>query len=168
MSGVSWLGVLSMARPPLRVGDEPAPAAAEPAGARLGELLLELGEARRTPWSIAVASAPLGSLAPPGAIISQNSVWLAWPPPLFRTGVRIASGSVSMLASSSSMRLLLEVGVRLERRVQVVDVGAVVLVVMDPHRLLVDVRLQGVVVVGQGGKGERHDRLLNWKLQCSE
>ena len=57
-------------------------------------------------------------------------------------------------------RLLLQIGVRLERRVQVRDVCAVMLVMMDPHRLLVDVRLQGGVVVGQGGKGERHDRLL--------
>ena len=34
------------------------------------------------------------------------------------------------------------------------------LVVVDPHRLLVDVRLQSGVVVWQGGKRERHDRLL--------
>jgi hypothetical protein len=27
---------------------------------------------------------------------------------------------------------------------------------MDPHRLLVDVRLQSVVVVREGGKGECH------------
>jgi hypothetical protein len=32
----------------------------------------------------------------------------------------------------------------LERGVRLVDVGLVMLVVVDPHRLLVDVRLQGV------------------------
>ena len=48
----------------------------------------------------------------------------------------------------------------LECRVQVVDVGGVVLVVVSPHRLLVDGRLEGLVVVRQGGKGECHDRLL--------
>jgi hypothetical protein len=53
-------------------------------------------------------------------------------------------------------RLLLQIRMRLQRRVEVVDVGCVVLVVVDPHRLLVDVRLQGVVVVRQGGKGEGH------------
>jgi hypothetical protein len=35
--------------------------------------------------------------------------------------------------------------------------------VVDPHRLLVDVRLQCIVGVWQGRKGERHDRLLNWE-----
>ena len=39
----------------------------------------------------------------------------------------------------------------LERGVQVVDVRRVMLVVMDPHRLLVDVRLQRVVVIRQRG-----------------
>ena len=39
-----------------------------------------------------------------------------------------------------------------ERLVQVVDVGLVVLVVVDAHRLLVDRRLERVVVVGKRGK----------------
>jgi hypothetical protein len=52
--------------------------------------------------------------------------------------------------------------------VEIGDVGSVMLVVMDPHRLLVDVRLQGLVVIRKGRKGERHDRLLMWKLQYSE
>ncbi len=37
----------------------------------------------------------------------------------------------------------------LQRGVEVVDVSRVVLIVMDPHRLLVDVGLQRVVIVGQ-------------------
>ena len=44
----------------------------------------------------------------------------------------------------------------LEGAVDAVDVGLVVLVVMDPHRLLVDVRLQRRVVVGQRRNGVRH------------
>ena len=44
----------------------------------------------------------------------------------------------------------------LERAVDAVDVGLVVLVVMDPHRLLVDVRLECRVVVGQRRNGVRH------------
>ena len=34
-------------------------------------------------------------LAPPGLMISQKSVWLAWPPPLLRTAVRMLSGTLS-------------------------------------------------------------------------
>jgi hypothetical protein len=44
----------------------------------------------------------------------------------------------------------------LERGVQVGDVRRVVLVVVDPHRLLVDVRLQCAVVVGERGNFVRH------------
>ena len=38
-----------------------------------------------------------------------------------------------------------------QRLVRVVDVGLVVLVVVEPHGLLVDVRLEGGVVVREGG-----------------
>jgi hypothetical protein len=48
----------------------------------------------------------------------------------------------------------------LEGGVQVGDVGGVVLVVVDPHRLLVDVRLQRVVFIGQRRQREGHDVLL--------
>ena len=82
-------------------------------------------------------------------MISQNIVWLAWPPPLLRTAVRMSSGTVLMPLSRSSTLLLLQVGVLLERGVQVVDVGRVMLVVVDLHRLFVDVRLERVVVVRQ-------------------
>ena len=47
------------------------------------------------------------------------------------------------------MALALQVGVALEGGVEVVDVSVVVLVVVDPHRLRVDVRLQRVIGVGQ-------------------
>ena len=44
----------------------------------------------------------------------------------------------------------------LERRIQIGDISLVVFAVMDPHRGLVDVWLQGVVVEWQGSKGEGH------------
>ncbi|RYF79421.1 MAG: hypothetical protein EOO29_17275, partial [Comamonadaceae bacterium] len=37
-----------------------------------------------------------------GAITVQNSEWLAWPPPLLRTGARSASGSSCTPAISAS------------------------------------------------------------------
>jgi len=45
--------------------------------------------------------------------------------------------------------LLRQIRRAFQRLVQVGDVGAVMLVVMDPHRLFVDMRLQGVVGIGQ-------------------
>ena len=53
-----------------------------------------------------------------------------------------------------------QLGRLLERRVQVGDVGRVMLAVMDPHRLLVDVRLQRVVVVWEGRDFVGHSLLL--------
>jgi hypothetical protein len=59
---------------------------------------------------------------------------------------------------------LLDVLVRplgpLQRRIRLVDVGLVVLVVMHLHRRLVDVRLEGVVVVGKIGNAVGHGYLL--------
>ncbi len=54
---------------------------------------------------IASAIAPVG--APPafGPMICQNIEWLRCPPPLLRTAVRIASGTVLMPFTSSSMLL---------------------------------------------------------------
>jgi hypothetical protein len=48
-----------------------------------------------------------------------------------------------------------------ERGVRVVDVGLVVQVVMDPHRLRVDVGLERVVCVGKVRKFEWHAVLLS-------
>ena len=36
-------------------------------------------------------------------MISQNSVWFAWPPPLLRTAVRLSSGMISRFARTDSM-----------------------------------------------------------------
>src|SRR5262249_23031276 len=53
-----------------------------------------------------------------------------------------------------------QLGMLLQRRVGVVDIGLVVLGVMDLHRTSVDVRLQRVVRVWQRRQFERHGRLL--------
>ena len=56
----------------------------------------------------------------------------------------------------------------LERGVDLVHVGLVVLVVVDPHRLLVDVRLERAVVVGERWDGVRHVRSLLGRLDATE
>ncbi len=100
MIGLSWLGVLSMASELLSATSQPQPLPNRPAQALANCSLNWL----KPPNALvmASASAPEGSLAPPGAIVSQNIVWLACPPPLLRTGVRIASGRLSSPRSSSS------------------------------------------------------------------
>jgi hypothetical protein len=57
-------------------------------------------------------------------------------------------------------RLALQIRSRIDGLVQVVDIGLVVLVVVEGHRLLVDGRLQRVIGVGQRGQGEGHVCLL--------
>src|SRR3977135_499132 len=49
---------------------------------------------------MASASAPVGSPPPPFFMIFQNIEWFQWPPPLFRTAVRIFSGTLSRLESN--------------------------------------------------------------------
>ena len=115
-------------------------------------------------WSvIASAREPLGSPPPSGLMISQKSEWFAWP-----AGV-VANGRLDVLGQDLEVRQhvldrpVLPLGAR-ERLVGVVDVGLVVLVVMEPHRLLVDVRLERVVVVRKRrdlvGHGGSFPRLL--------
>jgi hypothetical protein len=44
-----------------------------------------------------------------------------------------------------------------QRRIEVVDVGPVMFVVVKPHSLFVDMRFQRLVIVRERGKGEGHD-----------
>src|SRR4029077_11636192 len=53
--------------------------------------------------SIAAARSPLGEPPPLGLIVSQNSEWFAWPPPLLRTAVRLSSGTWSRFEISASI-----------------------------------------------------------------
>ena len=105
--------------------------------------------------SIASASSPSGSPPPSGDIDSQNSDVVEWPPPLLRTAPRLSSGTWERFAHHVLDRLVGPVGA-LERGVDLVHVGLVVLVVVHLHRGLVDVRLERVVVVGEGGYLVRH------------
>ena len=83
-------------------------------------------------------------------MICQKKLWLEWPPALLRTGRADVLGQRVEVAEH-----LVHVGVRpfgaLERRIRLVDVGLVVLVVVDAHRLLVDVGLERAVVVRKVG-----------------
>ena len=55
--------------------------------------------------SMAEARSPLGAPPAPGAMFSQNIVWLRWPPPLLRTGPRLSSGMSERFFTTSSIGL---------------------------------------------------------------
>ncbi len=61
-------------------------------------------------------------------------------------------------------RLALQAFVSIHGLVQVVDIGLMMLVVVEGHRLLVDGRFQGVIGVREGRKGEGHWGLLGWRV----
>ncbi len=77
-------------------------------------------------------------------MICQNMEWLAWPPPLLRTAVRIFSGTRFNLGQQLFDGELLQICMSFERLVQICDIGAVVFIVMNFHCLLVNVRLKSV------------------------
>ena len=93
----------------------------------------------------------------------QNIVWFTWPPPLLRTAVRMSSGTVRERADQLLGALALQLRVLLERGVQVVHVGLMMLAVVDLHRLRVDVRLERGEVIGQGWQLMGHCTLLDAK-----
>ena len=64
-------------------------------------------------------------------------------------GRALVVGDLRQVGDDVLDRLVRPVGA-LERGVYLVHVGLVVLVVVDAHRRLVDVRLERVVVVGEG------------------
>ena len=92
-------------------------------------------------------------------MICQKSEWFAWPPALLRTAVRIVLRHDLDLREHALDGAVGPLGA-VERLVRVVDVGLVVLAVVDLHRPRVDVRLQRGVVVRQCGKLEGHPFLL--------
>jgi hypothetical protein len=101
ITGESWFGVDLTARPvPSQTSHvQPEPKRLTPAS---------FTAAFRSPTppkasEIASASSPEGSPPPFGPMISQKSVWLAWPPPLLRTAARLSSGIESMLVSTVSI-----------------------------------------------------------------
>ncbi len=92
MIGESWLGRLaSLRRPSRSVSTMAHPEPNTPAAALLKSALSASNEPKSR--AIAVPASPVGS-PPLPPITCQNMVWLAWPPALLRTTVRIASGRV--------------------------------------------------------------------------
>ena len=87
--------------PPLLLTSQaqPLPKRLVPASANFSLKPAKLPQA----WLMALARAPLGSPPPSGPITDQNRLWLAWPPPLFCTAVRMSAGTWEMSRSSFSM-----------------------------------------------------------------
>ncbi len=73
-------------------------------------------------------------------------------PPLFRTAVRIASGTAARSLIRSSTDFAASSGCVLQRVVHVVDVSLMMLRVMDLHRPRVNVRFQGLYAYGNAGR----------------
>ena len=94
---------------------------------------------------MASAMGPVGSPPPWGFMIFQNMVWLTWPPPLLRTAPRMSSGMALRSRMRSSADLAGEFGMLLDGGVQILHIGAVVHVVMQSHRLLIDDGFECVV-----------------------
>ena len=109
---------------------------------------------------IASAIAPLGAPPPFGPMISQNIVWFAWPPPLLRTGRADVFGHRVDACEQFLDRLRMQLGMLVERGVQVGHVRLVVLAVMNLHRPRVDVRFERVESVGKRWKRMSHRAVL--------
>jgi len=77
-------------------------------------------------------------------MIFQKKEWLAWPPPLLRTTVRISSGSFK-ITDQVLNRFFLQIGFAFDGVIEVSDVSLMMFGVMDFHRLRIDVRLQSIV-----------------------
>src|SRR5690606_18977264 len=128
--------------------DKPRPAAAEAGGCRLGEGFFKRLEAAeglvdggRELTRGLLGAAGLHDLPKERVVVMATPVVADGGADVFRYAVKVLEELLDALLG--------EVGMALQRGVEVVDVSSVVLIVMDPHRLLVDVGLQRVVIVGQ-------------------
>src|ERR1700732_2308490 len=140
---VSWFAVESIASFPSFTSSHAQPDPNRPRPAALNFSLNPANEPKLE--LIAAAKSPFGSPPPPFFINSQNSEWFQWPPPLLRTAARIFSGTLSRVFRMCFQGLV-EIG----------DVGAMMLVVMDFHRSSVNIRFKCVVRVRQGGHCKGH------------
>jgi hypothetical protein len=147
ISGLSWFGVLVISSLPPLSTSQAQPLPKRPMPAALNCSL----NASKLPNAALMASAPRPSARRRrwGAISFQNSEWFQWPPPLLRTAVRMSSGTPPGRERSSRL-FVVQLGVLLERGVQVGHVRLVMLAVMNLHRLRVDVRFERGEVVRQG------------------
>ena len=103
MIGLSWFGELSMLSAPPELISQTQPLPNRPAPAAANCDLKASNEPNAA--SMALATFPVGAPPPFGPITCQNIVWFECPPPLFRTAVRIPSGTLARSAMSSSTLL---------------------------------------------------------------
>ncbi|MNI56116.1 hypothetical protein D3C73_1111040 [compost metagenome] len=91
MIGLSWLGKLYTFNLPALSTARNAQPEPKRVVAAAAKSALNLS---KPPSSAVIASAkaPVGAPPASGPIVSQNREWLACPPPLLRTAVRISSG----------------------------------------------------------------------------
>src|SRR5512132_2826277 len=145
------------------VPDEPAPAAAEPGDAVLGHRLLQRVEAAEGVVDRA-AQVAARLAAAGGAHYRPEERMVRMPTGVVAHGALLVCGKGGQVAQDvldgpvGPLRAL-------EGLVRIVLVRLVVLVVVDPHRLGVDVRLERLVRVGQVGNGVRHRSLLLVRFQ---
>src|SRR3989441_4179040 len=104
INGLSWFGVLTIdSLPPSSISHaQPLPNRPTAAFANSSLNLSKLPNAEL----IALPRAPVGAPPAPGPIHFQNWLWFQWPPPLLRTAVRMASGTLLMPRHNSSTLLL--------------------------------------------------------------
>ena len=90
-----------------------------------------------------------------GAMDSQNKLWSRCPTPLLRTSVRLSPGRASRVADQLIDGTVCPRG-PIECGVEAGDVAAVVLVVVQTHRQLVDRGLRRAVRIRERWQCERH------------
>ena len=94
-------------------------------------------------------------------MIFQNMEWLTWPPPLLRTGPRMSAGTASRLLQQVFRAFASQFRMFLNCTVQLGYISRMVLVMVQMHGLLVNVRLQRVVRVWQ-----RRDLMCRYSSLC--
>src|ERR1035438_6872527 len=102
MIGLSWFGVEVISTPDAVFSSQAQPEPKRPTPAALN-FSLNVPKLPKAP-TMACATLPTG--APPafGPMIFQNMEWLMWPPPLFRTAVRMFSGTMALLIAHADYR----------------------------------------------------------------
>ena len=152
-NGLSWLAVLVTDSVPPSDTSHTQPEPNWPAPVSSNFFLKSSSEPNAD--SMADATSPLGSPPPSGLIHSQNLRVVQMAATLVADGGALVLGDRIEVGDDvvDAAALVLGAG---QRRVQLVHVGLVVLVVVEPHRLLVDVRFEGGIVVGQRGNLKRH------------
>src|SRR5690606_37143094 len=143
----------------ITVDDQPRPARAEPAGGRAGELLLErveateLGVDGRGQLAAGRTAAVRAHHRPEQRVVGEAA------PVVLHGGADVLQDAVDA-AQQLLDALRCQLGVLLDGGVEVVGVPTVVLAVVDLHCARIDVRLEGVLGVGQIGQRESHAVVL--------